>query len=166
MSATPEPALANRQRIKCLTMEGDFNFEYVDIAVEHGMCGSTWRPRDHPAQVGGYSRANRTGQGAEFTSRVLCLGGHPRYSAFASTMRATRRRTPTSRAATASSGTSARTSSGSNHWPRQGGDRPMKAGLQRGPATLFSGVHTSGQLRRTAQPEPCRRCAITGDQAI
>ena len=62
-------ALANGQRIKCLTVVNDFSRECVDI-VDHGMGGEyVLRLLDQAAQFRGYPRAVRTDQGPEFTSR-------------------------------------------------------------------------------------------------
>ena len=70
-------ALANGQRIKCLTVVNDFSRECVDI-VDHGMGGEyVLRLLDQAAQFRGYPRAVRTDQGPEFTSRVFLGLGRP-----------------------------------------------------------------------------------------
>jgi putative transposase len=65
-------SLANGRRLKCLTIVDDFTRECLDIAVDHGICGSyVARVLESIGQFRGLPRAIRTDQGPEFTSRAL-----------------------------------------------------------------------------------------------
>jgi transposase InsO family protein len=97
-------ALANSRRIKCLTVVDDFSRECVDIAIDYGMGGQyVTRVLDQVGQFRGYPKAIRTDQGPEFTSRAFMAWAHARGVRHLSTTQVSPRRTPTSRASTASS---------------------------------------------------------------
>ena len=101
-------ALANGRRIKCLTVVDDFSRECVDIAVDHGMGGEyVVRLLDRAAQFRGYHWRSAPIRGQ--SSPVGRSWRGQRHAAFGtcSTMPDARLRTPTSRASTASSATSA-----------------------------------------------------------
>jgi transposase InsO family protein len=67
-------ALANGQRLKCLTTVDDFTKEAVGIVVDHGISGLyVARLLDRAARVRGYAKAVRTDQ----ASRPL---GHGTYA--------------------------------------------------------------------------------------
>lgn len=101
-------SLASGRRIKCLTVTDDFSHECVDIAVDYGIGGEyVARVLDQVARFRGYPQAVRTDQGPGFTSRASWRGRRPRACATSSTSPASPRRTPISRASTASSATSA-----------------------------------------------------------
>ena len=102
-------SLANGRRIKCLTVVDDFSRECVDIAVDYGhrrrsMSRGCSTKR---GQFRGYPEAVRTDQGPEFTSRAFMAWAHSRRVRHLIKTRAVPCRTPTSRASTASSVTSA-----------------------------------------------------------
>ena len=104
-------ALANSRRIKCLTVVDDFSRECVDIAIDYGMGGRyVTRVLDQVGQFRGYPKAIRTDQGPEFTSRAFMAWAHARsvrHLINDAGKPTQNRRTPTSRASTASSATSA-----------------------------------------------------------
>ncbi len=101
-------ALANGRRIKCLTVVDDFSRECADIAVYHCMGGKyVVRLLDQTAQFRGYPLAIRTDQGPEFTSRAFMAWATARGVRHLLNDAGCRPRTPTSRASTASSATSA-----------------------------------------------------------
>ena len=65
-------ALANRRRIKCLTVVDEFTRECLDIAVDYGISGAyVARVLEAIGKFRGLPRAIRTDQGPEFTSRAL-----------------------------------------------------------------------------------------------
>lgn len=65
-------ALADRRRIKILTVVDDCTKEAVDLAVDFGISGHyVTRILDQAARFRGYPKAIRTDQGPEFTGRAL-----------------------------------------------------------------------------------------------
>lgn len=65
-------SLANKRRLKCLTVADDFSHKAVDIAVDYGISGQyVIRLLDQAAQFRGYPAAVRTDNGPEFTSRAF-----------------------------------------------------------------------------------------------
>jgi putative transposase len=65
-------ALANGQRIKCLTIVDEYTRESLDIAVDFGISGQyVCRVLDRIGQFRGLPKAIRTDQGPEFTGRAM-----------------------------------------------------------------------------------------------
>lgn len=110
-------ALANGRHIKCLTVVGGCSRACVYIAT-----GGEYVARllDQAAQFRGYPRAIRTNQGPAFNSRALIAWAVARSVRHWLNDGAAQRRTPTSRASTASSATNVLVSRGAGLWPKLG----------------------------------------------
>jgi hypothetical protein len=101
-------SLASGRRIKCLTVTDDFSHECLDIAVDHGIGGEyVVRVLDQVARFRAIRRPCERTRGRSSPAGPSWLGHRRRACATSSTSRANLRRTPTSRASTASSATSA-----------------------------------------------------------
>ncbi len=139
-------SLANGRRIKCLTVADDFSHECVDITADYGISGQyVTRLLDRAATFRGYPRAVRTDNGPEFTCRAFMAWAHGHgIEHILTSSPVDRCRTATSKASTASSGTSASMSNGSRPCTRL--------------ATLSPpGGRTTTRSGRTAASDVCLR---------
>lgn len=102
-------SLASGRRIKLLTVADDFTHECVEIGVDFGIPGQYVTRRLDPVAVfRGDPKLVRAADGPEFTSRTFMGWAQSRgKSDTCSSIPASRRRTPSSRASTASCATSA-----------------------------------------------------------